>query len=211
MRTVIAVLVGLLISGTAAAQSPIRLFELSTTGGLSDGPGYAGKAPVASVDASFGMSWLRVNGGMSYSRLHKQGTSGGYQSSTSYSVEAGFRNAFVLAGMNGNHTDQTEYTKDVDYRFVGAGYRWAGSWRKDRAVSINQLSVSYYRESRSTYANHTEMYAVRYGWDRQLTGALYLRVSLRLGAMYFDDNPYPGAQRRSGLASNVSIGLVGRP
>jgi hypothetical protein len=211
MRTVIAVLLGLSVSSAAAAQSPLRLFELSAIGGFADGPGYASRAPMVSVDASFGTSWLRVNGGVSYSGLHKQGTSGGYQSSTSYSVEAGARNVFVFVGMNGNHTDQTEYIKDVDYRFVGAGYRWVGSWREDRAISINQISAGYYRELRSTYPNHTEMYAVRYGWDRQLAGALYLRVALRLGAMYYDEHPYPGAQRRNGLSSVVTIGLVGRP
>lgn len=199
-------------TGTSAGQSPLRTFELLGSGGFSDGPGYASKAPQVGTSASFGTSWLRVSGGGSYAWLHKQSTpSGGFQQSTYYSVEGGARNVFLLAGLNHNYSDQACWTKTVDYRFGGIGYRWAGGWRGDRATSINEVRALYYREFRSTYANRTEFFSAGYSWDRMLKGALYLRLSLRLGVLYFDDNPYPGAARRHGAASSFNIGLVARP
>jgi hypothetical protein len=212
MRTLMTVAL-CLAATVAAADSYLiqRPFEVAGYTGFADGPGYAKREPQVGVAVSMGPSWLRGNVGGSYGWLHKAGTSGGYQRSASYSIEPGYHNAFVFAGISRNFTDQTEYTKTVDYRFVGGGYRWTTCWDEDRALSINEVRFTYHREHYSSYANRTEMYSASYSWDRKLHGALYLRVSLRLGAMYYDDNPYPGAKRRNGLASVLNIGFVGRP
>jgi hypothetical protein len=211
MRAVLAVMLCLSAPFAAAGESPLRVFELTGSTGFSDGPGYAARSPHVAMQVGIGTSWLRANAGASHGWLHKAGTSGGYQRSYSFGAEIGRRNAFLFGGTNRNFTDQTEYTKTVNYGFGGAGFRWAGSWRGERAVSINEVRVIYYRETYSTYANRTEQYAASYSWDRMLRGALYLRLSFKLGAVYYDDNPYPGAQRRNGLASSLNIGIVARP
>jgi len=208
-------LVGMLcLAGASAAaddRALLRPLEIAASGGFADGPGYAGRAPLTGVSATFGMPWMRVQGGASYSWLTKAGTPGGFQRAYSYSVEAGHPQVFVVFGVSENHTDQTVWTKDVSYRFGGVGGRWTQGWRHERPLNLNEVRLLYYREHESTYANRTQLYTFAYNWDRLLTGGLYLRLQMRLGAMYFDDNPYPGAARRHGSSASFGAGVVLRP
>lgn len=211
MRTVMMAVCLLAASVAQAHENPLRTFEVDGVGSLADGPGYASRSPQGSLRTSIGTRWLRAVAEVSYASLHKVGTTGGFQRGVGFGGEVGAHNVFLLGGRSSNFTDQTDYTKFVVYWYAGAGYRWASGWRGDRAVNITDARFVTYREARSTYANHTSLYTASVSWDHMLDRALYVRLALRVGAMYFDDNPYPGAARRRGTTSTYSVGLVLRP
>lgn len=196
-------------SGSRRLFSPL---ELSVIGGFVAGPS-SGKDPAATLGASAGPGWLRFNATGSWIRLRKDGTPGGYLVGGSAGADVAFRNVFIGGGVTRSFADQEVWTKRVHYAYGDAGIRWAAG-RRERGVpkSLNEVRATYFRETFSTYANRTEEYRLGYIYDGRFgTGPWCFRLSAAVGKMYFDDNPYPGAGRRSDMSSRLGVGISFRP
>ena len=202
---------GFVNPGTADdLKSPV---ELAVTGGMSDGPGYADWAPGVGAGLEVGPSFFHVTGALNWIGLTKSGTPGGHQISATVGGKVFVGRFFVVGGFNHNDTDQTIWTKTVQYAYGGGGFRWNGkTHRGDRPVNINEASFTYWRETYSTYANDTQVYRFTYSFDHRLGASPWtVRLTTSVSGMKFNDNPYPDAAKRQGTAFSAAIGLGFRP
>lgn len=214
MRMVFAAVAAVVLAAMPlqAGENLVGPVEAGITTGIYTGPG-TGRDPGATLAASAGPDWFRLNASGSWVRLHKVGTPGGYSVGGAGGAEISVGNVLVGGGITRVFADQQVWTKRVHYGYGSAGYRWAGT-RHEQGVpkDLNEVRVTYFRETFSTYANRTAEYQLKYTYDGRLgTGPWCIRASVAVGHMSFDDNPYPGAERRTGLTGRFGVGLAFRP
>jgi len=202
-----------LTTSWSTADELVDTVELAFTGGVVDGPGLAGYAPTVGVALETGPRLLRLTASGSWSKLTKTGTPGGTQVGGQLGAKIYLRCFFVTGGYTHSFTDQEVWTKTVEYIYAGGGFRWAGKTRNNgRAQVLNQVAFTVFREAYSSYANDTTIYRGSYVLDRRLgTGPWCVRGQFSLGVMHFNDNPYPGAERRQGMSMSAGIGISFRP
>jgi hypothetical protein len=175
--------------------------EFSLTAGIASAPG-SSRDPAAALGLAAGLPWIRATATGSWVRLRKDATPGGYAVGGNAGAEAVLGRVLVGGGITRTFADQEIWTKRVHYLYGTTAYRW----------KLNEVRATYFRETFSTYANRTEEYRLGYTLDSRLgTGPWCVRLYSAIGAMYFDDNPYPGAQRRRGLTGKFGVGLSYRP
>ncbi|HXK36641.1 MAG TPA: hypothetical protein VJ553_03610 [Candidatus Paceibacterota bacterium] len=204
----------------AASAGPVRaddvtsFVEATMAGGIVSGPGF-GRDPNVGLALSLGPTFSRLQANGGWTRLHKDTTPGGYQLSGNLGAQVFVtHNVFVMGGISRNFSDQTIWTKRVHYAYGGAGLRWSRKRHPELGIrqELSEISVTYFRETFSTYANRAEVYRASYAYEHRLgTGSVSARLAASIGLMYYDEHPYPGAVRRSGLESKFGIGLSYRP
>lgn len=182
--------------------------EVTLTGGFVSAPG-SGRDPTTGLGIAVGPDLLRVRAAGVWTRLHKDGTPGGYAVSGSVGAEVFLGGAFIGGGVSRSFLDQTVWTKRAHFAYGTAGYRWTGvRHERGKPKDFHEAGATYFRETFSTYANRTVEYRVSYAFDHRLgTGHACVRLGLALGAMYFDQHPYPGAERRRGMTGRYFIGI----
>lgn len=202
---------------THAGENLSSPIQIGLQGGFSDAPGYASRAPQASLSLEGGTQMFRLHVTGSGILVHKTYTPGGYQIGVAGGMEFRLHGITMIGGMTSSHTDQKAWTKGVRYAYAGAGYRWESSADEKGVLKSAQVArFTYYWETYSTYPNNTKVYDLSYDYYHRIGHSpIYFRASAILGVMAYNDGPletddglqlHPG--HHTGLRSRFGLGLA---